>query len=139
MDRSRAFSVGVILRRLTPVGHAVFPLAAQYDAAQYEMDCRVKPAMTTEGPSLRAPGIGGNNLLKVGWDQVVGSLVTAPINFDCGRVNQLAVQIERAEKPCLIEPDIGLNSLQGILIDEKRSLHGAVVAPKPYGTPRAII
>ena len=76
---------------------------------------------------------------KISRDQVVRPLTTTLINLGCGRVNQFAVRIERAQKSNFVQRHVGFNSLQRIGIDEKRCLHRAIVPPKPDGTPRSII
>ena len=76
---------------------------------------------------------------KISRNQVVRTPTTTLINLSCGRIDQFAVRIERAEKSSLVWRHVGFNSLQRIGIDEKRCLHRAIVTPKAHGTPRCII
>src|SRR4029077_7715131 len=72
-------------------------------------------------------------------NQVVRSFTAALINLGRGRIDQLAVRIERAKPPGLIGPRAGFNSPQRFGIDEKRSLHGAIVPPKPHCASRCVV
>lgn len=76
---------------------------------------------------------------KICGDQVVRASAAADVHLGSGGADQVTVGIECAEEARLIATDIRLNSLQRIFVDEKRCLNSAVVSPKSYGTPRAVI
>ena len=76
---------------------------------------------------------------KISRNQVVRTPTMTLINLSCGRIDQFAVRIERAEESSLVRRHVGFNSLQRIGIDEKRCLQRAIVTPKADGTPRCII
>lgn len=56
---------------------------------------------------------------KISGHQIVRPFVTASVNFGCGCINQITIQIEGPEKSGLIKPYAGLNSLQCIFMHEK--------------------
>jgi hypothetical protein len=57
--------------------------------------------------------------LKIIGHQFVKGFASAPVNFRRGRVDQVAVAIERAEKTFFIKSNTWLNPSQRIPIDEK--------------------
>ena len=65
--------------------------------------------------------------------------MTTLINLGCGRINQFAVRIERAEKSSLARQHVGFNSLQRIGIDENDASIALSCAQNRFGTPRSII
>jgi hypothetical protein len=68
---------------------------------------------------------------KIGDNQLVRPFATAPIDLGGNCINQVAVQIEGAEKSVLVELHVGCDSPQSIISHEKRRLHSAVVPPSP--------
>lgn len=76
---------------------------------------------------------------KICRDQIVRAPAAADIHLGSGGAYQVAIGIERVQKTRFIVAGIRLDSLQRILLYEKRCLDSAVVPPKSYGTPRAVI
>jgi hypothetical protein len=84
-------------------------------------------------------GIETQRLSKISGDQIVRTSASTNIDPGRGGTYQIAVGIERLQKTRLVEAGIWLNSLQCILVDEKRCFYSAIVSPKSYGTPRGVI
>jgi hypothetical protein len=76
---------------------------------------------------------------EIRGDQLVGTFSSASVNLHGDGMDQVAVRIERSEKTCLVSSDAGLDSPQRILIHKKRSLHRAVMPPKPHGAPCRVV
>jgi hypothetical protein len=57
--------------------------------------------------------------LKIIGHQFIKGFASAPVNLRRGRVDQVAVAIERAEKTFFIKSNTWLNPLQRIPIDKK--------------------
>jgi hypothetical protein len=53
---------------------------------------------------------------EIRGDQLVGTFASASVNLHGGGMDQVAVRIERSEKPCLVSSDAGLDSPQRILL-----------------------
>jgi hypothetical protein len=75
---------------------------------------------------------------KIGAVQIVSAFAATRINLGSSRVNQFSVLIEGAQQSGFVKPHIGLNLLQRVFRDEKRSLHRGVISPKAHGAPRRI-
>src|SRR5258705_12575563 len=78
-------------------------------------------------------------LSKIAADQVIGSLVATLINLGGNGIDQLAMRIKSVKQACLVQPCIRLNSLQRILGYKERSLHYAIVSPKPHCATRRVV
>ena len=76
---------------------------------------------------------------EIGRDQFVRAFAGAHVDFHGGRVDQFEVRIERTEQPGLVASQARLDSPQRIFIDEKCSLHRAVMPPKTHGPPRRVV
>jgi len=74
--------------------------------------------------------------LMVGHPSVVAR---AHVNPHRSCVYQFAMGIERPEQPCLVASNARLDSLERTFVDEKCSLHRAVVPPKPHGVPCCVV
>src|SRR5262245_45207189 len=64
----------------------------------------------------------------------------------CADVRRFDQQIKRTmfsvhtpEQSSLVEPHVGLNSLQRIFVHEKRSFNRAIISPKPNSAPGCIV
>lgn len=70
---------------------------------------------------------------KVIAQQIVRAFVATPIHLRRGCADQCTVQIEGPQKADLIKSHVGLNSLECLFADKKRSLHCTIIAPEPNG------
>ena len=71
--------------------------------------------------------------------QLVGTFAGAHVNLHGGCVYQVAVRIERSEKPGFVASNARLDPPQRIFVDEKCSFHRAVMPPKPHGPSCRVI
>ena len=78
------------------------------------------------------------SFLKIGAEEIVRSSAAAPIDFKSGRANQIAICIKSAQYAALVRPHFGLNLLQRVFGDKKRSFHRSVMSPKPHRAPSGI-
>ena len=76
---------------------------------------------------------------EISGHQRIKAFVAASVNLHRSGVYQVPVRIEGAQKSCLIGLYTRLNSSQCIFIHEKRSLHRAIMHPKPNGAERCIV
>ena len=76
---------------------------------------------------------------EISGHQLIKAFAATSVNLHRGGVYQIPVRIEGAQKSCLIGLYARLNSSQCIFIHEKRSLHRAIMPPKPDGAERCIV
>jgi hypothetical protein len=77
--------------------------------------------------------------LQVRGDDIVGALCATRIDLGGNRVDQCSVRVESTQNSSFLELHVRLYAFQGILSNEERSLHSAVVAPEMYGAPCGIV
>jgi hypothetical protein len=103
---------------------ANLPLAGRFEA--------VRDSHTQANGAMHSAA---GSYFKICDNQIIGTSASANIELSCGGTYQIAVRIERVQKPRLIGASIWLNSPQSIFVYEKCCLYCAIVSPKSHGTP----
>jgi hypothetical protein len=77
--------------------------------------------------------------LEIAAHEVIGTFMSACIDFGCGCIDQWAIVVKGLQGTILIEGHAGLNSAQRILCHEKRSFHRAIISPEPNSPPCGVV
>src|SRR6202011_3044881 len=93
----------------------------------------VEPADPTASSADRRLGS------KVGGDQIVGGLAAAAVGLGRGRLDQVAIEVERRQNAAFVEAHGRLKVFERVGGDEKRALHGAVMSPEPHGAAGGVV
>src|ERR1700751_441291 len=100
---------------------------------------RAKRGQESFDDQKRDPSKSATKGLEITAHELVGTFMSARIDFTGGCVDQCAIDVKGPQGTILIEGHTGLNSFQRMFGHEERSFHRAIISPEPYSSPRVVV